>query len=300
MIVLKVLRLIYSFFFRLRSKVNYSKKFDITEESELLLNNLKRVNPLMIARFGSNELNIYLNYLSIYKQQKSFSEFIRGNQFDWIWNQSQITLFRDGAGFFPTDEKYLKKYGELMESDILELDLLASWISNERVIEDKLKDVKKIFIRSLEPFWSEVNWCQALEGKKVLVIHPFTKEIKHQYNKKQLLFERQILPDFELITYKPVMSLGQNRTAFTTWFDALEFMKNEIDEIDYDIALIGAGAYGFHLAAHIKRQGMKAIHMGGALQLLFGIRGKRWEDPNYGVKEWGLEKGTYSSLMNEH
>jgi hypothetical protein len=96
------------------------------------------------------------------------------------------------------------------------------------------------------------------------------------------------------------MSLGQNRTVFTTWFEALEFMKNDIDQIDFDIALIGAGAYGFHLAAHIKRQGKKAIHMGGALQLLFGIRGKRWEDPNYGVKEWGLEEGTYSSLMNEH
>jgi hypothetical protein len=33
---------------------------------------------------------------------------------------------------------------------------------------------------------------------------------------------------------------------------------------------------------------------------LFGIRGKRWEDPNYGVKEWGIPTGFYSDLMNEH
>lgn len=49
-------------------------------------------------------------------------------------------------------------------------------------------------------------------------------------------------------------------------------MKDEIDKRDYDIALIGCGAYGFPLAAHIKRSGKKAVHLGGALQLLFGIK----------------------------
>ena len=36
--------------------------------------------------------------------------------------------------------------------------------------------------------------------------------------------------------------------------------------------------------------GKKAIHLGGATQILFGIKGKRWE-----------ERSKYiSSLMNEH
>jgi hypothetical protein len=34
---------------------------------------------------------------------------------------------------------------------------------------------------------------------------------------------------------------------------------------------------GFPLAAHVKRMGKKAIHMGGATQILFGIKGKRWD-----------------------
>jgi hypothetical protein len=75
-------------------------------------------------------------------------------------------------------------------------------------------------------------------------------------------------------------------------------MKAEIDKQDYDVCLIGCGAYGFHLAAHIKRSGKKAVHLGGSLQLLFGIKGKRWEDPNYGVKEWGIPFGSYSELIN--
>ena len=35
--------------------------------------------------------------------------------------------------------------------------------------------------------------------------------------------------------------------------------------------------------------GKKAIHMGGSLQLLFGIKGKRWED-----------MVGYAGMMNEH
>lgn len=54
------------------------------------------------------------------------------------------------------------------------------------------------------------------------------------------------------------------------------------------------------LAAHAKKQGKKAVHLGGSLQLLFGIKGRRWEDPYYGVKEWGIPYGSYSSLINEY
>ena len=111
-----------------------------------------------------------------------------------------------------------------------------------------------------------------------------------------------ILPDFhEIILIKSIQSSGNgDSNKFKNWFEALEYMKAEIDKVDYDICLIGAGAYGFPLAAHVKRTGKKAVHLGGALQLLFGIKGKRWEDPNYGVKAWGIAKGSYTNLMNEH
>ena len=62
-----------------------------------------------------------------------------------------------------------------------------------------------------------------------------------------------------------------------------------IVEIDFDIAIIGCGAYGFPLAAHVKRKGKQAIHMGGATQILFGIKGNRWE-----------EHDIISKLFNEH
>lgn len=95
-----------------------------------------------------------------------------------------------------------------------------------------------------------------------------------------------------------MQSLG-GESNFETWFEALGYMKKEVECEDFDVCLIGCGAYGFPLAAYVKRMGKQAIHLGGALQLLFGIKGNRWEDPNYGVKEWGIPYGSYSNLINE-
>lgn len=130
------------------------------------------------------------------------------------------------------------------------------------------------------------------------MIHPFKNTIEKQYQKRELLFEnKDVLPKFESLTViRAIQSLGGN-SQFKDWFEALEYMKNEIDKVDYDICLIGAGAYGFPLAAHVKRQGKQGIHLGGALQLLFGIKGKRWENPNYSL-DWNLEKDTYKNLLN--
>ena len=37
-------------------------------------------------------------------------------------------------------------------------------------------------------------------------------------------------------------------------------------------------SYGLPLAAYVKKLGKQAIHMAGVTQLLFGIRGKRWDN----------------------
>ena len=76
---------------------------------------------------------------------------------------------------------------------------------------------------------------KSLEGKKVLVVHPFEKSIIKQY-KRDKIFYNGFLPQFELITLKSVQSLG-GITQFIDWFQALDYMKNKISEIDFDIAL---------------------------------------------------------------
>lgn len=55
-------------------------------------------------------------------------------------------------------------------------------------------------------------------------------------------------------------------------------MYQEVLKINFEIAIICCGVYGFPLAAKIKDAGRQAIHLGEVTQLLFGIRGKRWDE----------------------
>ena len=71
----------------------------------------------------------------------------------------------------------------------------------------------------------------------------------------------------------------------------LEEYKTEISKIDFDIAVIGAGAYGIFIAHYCKQIGKQAVHLGGVTQLLFGITGKRWEIEQPYVVE---------NVLNEH
>jgi len=156
----------------------------------------------------------------------------------------------------------------------------------QALIENKLAGVPRIRLVDLFPFIHRTPWSHALEGRRVLVVHPFADSIQKQYARRALLFkDPRVLPEFELTTLKAVQSIAGNKTGHSDWFAALDEMKEQMTNIPHDIALIGCGAYGFPLAAHAKRLGKKAVHMGGATQLLFGIRGKRWDQDYAGITD---------------
>jgi hypothetical protein len=248
----------------------------------------------MIARFGSTELLCLSNYYGIHLQKRSFWGYIQGKNFPWWWEPSTLQQMQQWSGFFPPTIDNIEKFCELMLNDIPEVDILGTWLKNEDIFSSELSSAKKVGLLGLDPYWAIDPWTKVLEGKKVLVVHPFADTIAKQYKKRELLFTTKLLPAFDLITIKAVQSLGGVDSGFKNWFEALDFMKEQIKQQDFDICLIGAGAYGFPLAAHVKRLGKKGFHMGGSLQLLFGIRGKRWETGNY------KEIFGYHTLINEH
>ncbi|WP_345985248.1 hypothetical protein WCX49_11640 [Sulfurimonas sp. HSL-1656] len=262
----------------------------------LIYNTLRADAPCMIARFGGFELASIVNYIGVSQGKKNFIKYIKGDEGDWEWNYSLISSMNTNAGFFPPEIEKVERFCQLMLNDMLEVDILGSWLADEKKIENHMGSVTKVYLLLLDPYWVKEPWTRALEGKNILVVHPFKNTIESQYEKREFLFQNKgILPKFKSLTViKAVQSLGGENTEFRDWFEALDFMKAEIDKVDYDICLIGAGAYGFPLAAHVKRQGKKAVHLGGSLQLLFGIKGKRWEDPTYNPTY------NYSSLMNEY
>ena len=272
---------------------------DFNQASELIYDLLLSGKPCMVARFGAFELNVVVNYCGVSREKHSMWDFIRGNELQWWWNEFSQLKLQTNAGVFPMSHQLAARFSELMLEDMKQVDILGSWQRNEQILIDEycLK-LQKVTLMALEPYWAVKPWTRALEGKKVLVIHPFASLIESQYaEKRELLFQdKRVLPNFELKTLQAVQSIG-GESDFKDWFEALDWMKTRMDATDYDIALIGCGAYGFPLAAHAKRMGKQSVHLGGALQLLFGIRGKRWDDPSYG-RETLQDKGSYLRLFN--
>lgn len=271
---------------------------DVSEVSDVIAGLLKDEKPCMIARFGSNELDLVCNYLSIVSHRDRLLQtvnYILNRQSPWWWDSQVKKHIFNEAGFFPVNESHLTKFAQLMLQSSKQLDVLGSWRTNERLLADYIpRNIVRINRESINPFFAKRPWTLQLAGKRVLVIHPFEETIKKQYRVKDKLFPHPILPDFHLLTFKSVQSVGGN-CSFDTWFDALHWMEDEIDKLDFDVALLGCGAYGFPLAAHIKQTGHIAIHIGGSLQLFFGIKGRRWESANY----VGTDHD-YASLYNDY
>ena len=300
-LILKLLRKLYGKVLGVKPLPIPDCEQDPDKAAQIIYNQLMDDQPCMIARFGSTELSMMVNYLGIKEQNKSIRKYVQGKAQPWWWEKNRMEQMQRWSGFFPPTPKKIQQFCELMLQDMQEVDVLGSWIPDEKYVVEQMNS-ELVHLRLLEPFWARKPWTRALAGKKVLVVHPFAETIFHQYkNRGKLFVDEDCLPRFEsLNVIKAVQTLGQNNTAFTDWFEALQWMKDEVDKHDFDICLIGAGAYGFPLAAHVKRQGKKAVHLGGSLQLLFGIKGKRWEDINYGVAEWNIPNGFYVDLMNKY
>lgn len=249
-------------------------------------------NGLMISKWGTIELGAIcaLQYKELHiKNRDVFSGKV---SFD---KKEKVFWLCKNAGFFPNDISAAKKFAYLALQDAKEIDILGSYIYQEKYVQEYIKNAKKVNLDGYyAPFLWKNPWTKELKGKKILVVHPFVETIKSQYQKREKLFENpDVLPEFAKLTViKAVQSAAGNasETGFENWFQALEYMKAQMDQADYEIAIIGCGAYGMSLAAHAKRRGKIAIHLAGWTQMLFGIYGKRWLE----------DQPQYSKFINEN
>lgn len=237
--------------------------------------------PFMVARFGNTELSVMT---SVLKRRICGDSAETQARFDkWFQRLKEL------SGFFPDKPELAEKFTDLMLEACKEVDLLAMWHCqmDDFIITEYMPQVKLSFLNYLEPWRCKEPWSAALAGKKVLVIHPFEESVQDQYreNRERIFPDTNVLPEFELKTLKAVQTVaGEKDDRFETWFDALEYMYQEAMKMDFDVAIIGCGAYGFPLAARLKAIGKQVIHMGGVTQILFGIKGKRWvENPRAGI-----------------
>lgn len=254
---------------------------------ELILNCRKR--PFLAGKMGNIEAAATL--FTDYKKRHCL--FIP-QAFDYYNFLIRYEHLWQNAGMFSLDKKGLRTFHSYITESLKNVDYLGTWppgISHEHYLVNKYtKD--EVFLSTLESFYVfsiSFYWSMALKGLKVLVISPFDQSIQQQYKKRKYLFaNKDVLPDFDLITYKSINTIKGEQCDFPSWETALLTMFDDIKTIDFDIALIGAGSYSLPLGYLIKTKLNKsAIHLGGATQILFGVKGKRWDnEPNLYNKYW--------------
>ena len=255
----------------------FGKKYvGINNAQERIFNFIISGEPFMAGRMGGVEGAVTLEAIQV--QQ--------GWRKDISTSASEKAYIN--AGFFPPTTEKLMMFADLMQESLRQVDILGSMSTYDEEFLVRMNVPNHAVLTNLgnlEPYYCKNPWTKALAGKKVLVIYPFADTIKKQYEKRELLFsDPNVLPDFNLTVLKSVQSIAGTKTEFNDWFEALEHMYDEAMKIDFDIAIIGCGAYGFPLAAKLKKAGKQAIHLGGATQILFGIKGERWEHiPNVKV-----------------
>jgi hypothetical protein len=207
--------------------------------------------------------------------------------------QAFVEKLRRHAGVFPPTKQNFEQFCSIYLDTAREIDLLGLMQNPyyKQLVDKYISEAFTCGLGSLEPYLNGLPWSRSLKGLRVLVVHAFADSIARQYreNRGHLFSDPEVLPEFELFCLKAPQTMLGETAGFSCWSDALADLKSRVDAVDYDVAIIGCGAYGLPLGAHIKGRGKVAIHFGGAVQLLFGISGRRWRD-----------KPEFSAIMRNH
>ncbi|WP_162030187.1 MULTISPECIES: hypothetical protein [unclassified Lentimonas] len=197
------------------------------------------------------------------------------------------------AGVFPENMEMFTGFAEAYLNSLPEVDLTGIWYNpgEQRLLKNNAKKTQFTELANLEPHYSTAPWPVHTPGLKVLVITSFVHSSRAQacelegiWPQYDGLFKQC---NFTFIQAPPHAALVPPKHK--SWLEGLNDLKAQMDAVDYDILIVGAGAWGLPLAVHAKLSGKIGYHLGGATQLLFGIKGKRWDD-----------HPIISKLYNEH
>jgi len=188
---------------------------------------------------------------------------------------------QQNTGFYCLSDNFddiLKKWCDIYLKALRSCDLLyrlefPTW---DNLVKDYYQKIYVFSCASLH------LWMPALQGKNILVISPFEKSIKKQFPKRKHLFQTGkqnnfTYPEFSLQILKcPNTIKGNNPFPHNNWLETFEDMCKNISKLEFDIAILGCGSYGMPLAHYIKKIGKSSIYAGAYTQVMFGIKGKRW------------------------
>jgi len=201
--------------------------------------------------------------------------------------RKNITL---NAGIFPATDASIDAWCVHMMEDVLPaMDAMVEWstrpVEEGLVLQRFARESERLVLRSLEPYYEptkEQRYTYTPDAR-FAIVSPFAKSIDRQKDRMAAVWPAEPLfhPTSSIVPvqtgYGPMLSdTGGWPAEITTWQQALTYTVEQIVSTGATVALIGCGALSLPIAAALKKRGISAIHTGGATQILFGIKGRRW------------------------
>lgn len=242
---------------------------------------------LAVGKLGTSELELLVNVLS----QTPLHPRIVHNA---LYN----------AGLWPRSE--LESWVFHMIYEVLPyMDGMVEWnvgTAEKDILNEYSPKSFRMVLRALEPYYQskpDKQWT-SVTPSHIAVMSPFSKSISIQVQKGlSNVWEKQ--PN--IWSYQPKVSTirtGCSPALDTTgpaawspsiirngWKAAVEDSVSRVLETDAHFILVGCGALSLPIVAALKKAGRIAIHLGGATQILFGIRGRRWDTHSIISKFYG-------------
>lgn len=238
--------------------------------------------PLLFGRLGGVEASC----LGIHKDlQNGYKRPVRYLQARFLYKK-RLTQLCNNAGVYPPNRESFDFFCSEHIEALTQLDIFSVWGKPAAWIEENFISKPRILVVSGDasfPWFesrdsfSRLGWANAFQGKKVLVISPFIKSISEQVPKLPKLFEPLLIPSIDFDYLEAPLTQGGLNDEKSYEIHLLN-IKRKMEKLDFDIALVSAGAYSLPLAAHAKKMGKIGIHGGGATQIFFGITGQRYDN----------------------
>ena len=229
--------------------------------NELIKQSIQKKRPMSFGKLGAVETDCIANS--------------RANK-QVIWGDN----LGINAGVFPLTERIVTKWIKEYLDSIRSLDAVAEWwFGKDTALLDQYNPTRltTTVIDDLLPFYlGKDAWHYGLADKTVLVVHPMVDTIEAQAMRFASIWPGAAIKKTICVRsfYPPWLTTSH---PYKNFFDCLAAIKKQIAKHQFDFAVVGAGAYSLPLLKFIKQMGVPCVHLGGQTQLLFGIRGQRWE-----------------------
>lgn len=260
-----------------RTEFDYDTKRDSFFKLQNLLKcKLEKNEKFLIGRLSGNETNFVGKYLKNNTITKHLVYSMSNNAGILLKNIEDI-------------KQYITNYLDAVKnSDLLGIwtgGMLSQCMEFYKYLEETQINTNVIAAQSLEPYYyfeeSEYYLDQIFKNKKILVLTSHSNTIKKQIKQLEKIYpDKKIFNDCQFFVYKTASQHCGNSDG-NSWLYHFNNMKEDLKKIqrfyDFDIAFVGCGGFGMPICNYIYSELDKsALYIGGAIQLLFGVLGKRW------------------------